>query len=96
MLQNFLLMLAALLVLSVIARSKNQKQLKTDRMNLQTDNLNDRQVMNVYRKLDSYRDSAFYAVVAYGYFYKQYYKDAAENYTIFQAEMHKRDLFKMY
>lgn len=96
MLLNLLLILAALLVLSVIARSKNQKQLKTDRMNLQTGNLNDRQVMNVYRKLDSYRDSTFYAVVAYGYFYKQYYKDAAENYTLFQAEMRKRDLFKTY
>lgn len=96
MFQTLLLILAATLVLSVIARSKNQKQLQADRINLQSGNLNDRQVMNTYRKLESYRDSRFYAMIAYGYFYKQYFKDAAENYTLFQAEMHKRDLFKTY
>lgn len=96
MLQNLLLLVAGGLVLSVIARSKNQKQLKTNRINLQMGNLNERQIMNIYRKLDTYRDSSFYAVVAYGIFYKQYFKDAAENYTLFQAEMHKQGLFKTY
>lgn len=96
MLQNLLLLVAGGLVLSVIARSKNQKQLKTNRINLQMGNLNERQIMNIYRKLDTYRDSSFYAVVAYGIFYKQYFKDTAENYTLFQAEMHKQGLFKTY
>lgn len=96
MLQNLLLLVAGGLVLSVIARSKNQKHLKTNRINLQMGNLNERQIMNIYRKLDTYRDSSFYAVVAYGIFYKQYFKDAAENYTLFQAEMHKQGLFKTY
>lgn len=96
MLQNLLLLVAGSLVLSVIARSKNQKQLKSNRLDLQTGKLNERQIMNIYRKLDTYRDSTFYAVVAYGIFYKQYFKDAAENYTLFQAEMHKQDLFKTY
>lgn len=96
MLLNLLLILAAVIVLSVITRSKNQKQMKTDRNNLQTGNLNDRQVMNIYRKLESYQDSQFYAMIAYGIFYKQYFKDAAENYSLFKDEMHKRDLFKTY
>lgn len=96
MLPNLLLILAGVLVLSFIARSKNQKQLKSDRTNLLTGNLNERQIMNTYRKLETYRDSTFYAVVAYGIFYKQYAKEAAENYTLFQAEMHKQNLFKTY
>lgn len=96
MLLKLFFVLAGAIVLSVIARSKNQKQMKTDRNNLQTGQLNERQIMNIYRKLETYRDSSFYAVVAYGVFYQQYFKDAAENYRLFQAEMHKQDLFNTY
>lgn len=96
MLQTIMLILVASFVMSLISRAKNQKQLKTDRTNLQVGNLNDRQIMNIFRKLDSYQDSTFYAVIAYGYFYKQYFKDAAENYQLFKAEMIQRDLFKTY
>lgn len=96
MLQNLLLILAGILVLSFIARSKNQKQLKNDRTNLLTGHLNERQIVNSYRKLEAYHDSTFYAMVAYGIFYKQYVKDATENYILFQAEMHKKNLFKTY
>ena len=88
--------LVAVVGLSFITRSKNSKEMDRNRHALLAGELNDRQIANAYRKLDTYRESKFYAVIAYGFFYQQYFEKANEDYVLFKAEMQKRELFKQY
>lgn len=77
---------------SFLGRSKNRRQMEKDRRNLRNGSLNDRQLKEIFRKLDTYKNSTAYAVAAYGFFYKQFFDQAQENYELFKPEMKKRGL----
>ncbi|UUX33479.1 hypothetical protein [Fundicoccus culcitae] len=88
------IIIVAVVVYSFMARSKNRREMERNRRDLRDGKLNDSQLKEIYRKLDSYKDDPFFAVASYGLFYKEYYQLANENYEAFKPEMLKRGLLR--